>query len=93
MLLKTQVLKKSKTKEIGYVIFNKSFIEHFISEIDKVHDLNIHIERSLPMIYKPAPWKNNNFGAYYLKQTKLVKVFSNFKEANHLLNKTDISQI
>jgi hypothetical protein len=56
-------------RELGFVVFNKNFIDHFIGEIDKVHDLNIHIERSLPMIYKPAPWKNYNFGAYYLKQT------------------------
>ena len=93
LLLKTQVLRQSKTKELGYVIFNKSFIEHFVSEIDKVHDLNIHIERSLPMIYKPAPWKNYTFGAYYLKQTKMAKIISNFREAHHLMDKSDISQI
>ena len=93
LLLKAQVLQESKEKEIGYIIFNKSFIDHFVSEIDKVHDLNIHIERSLPMIYKPAPWKNHMFGAYYLKQTKIAKIIPNFKEAYHLLNKTDISRI
>jgi DNA-directed RNA polymerase len=93
LLLKAQVLKKSKNKELGYVLFNKSFIEHFVSEIDKVHDLNIHIERSLPMIYKPAPWKNFKFGAYYLKQTKMVKIIASFKEANSLLNQGDISDV
>ena len=93
LLLKAQVLRQSNTKEVGYIIFNKNFIEHFISEIDKVHDLNIHIERSLPMIYKPAPWKNYTFGAYYLKQTKMAKIISNFREAHHLLNKSDISKI
>lgn len=93
LLLRTQVLRQSRTKEIGYVLFNKSFIENFISEIDKVHDLNIHVERSLPMIYKPAPWKNINFGAYYLKQTKMAKVMAHFKEANNLLRKGDLSEI
>lgn len=71
-------MKQDKTKELGYIVFNKSFVDHFLSEIDKLHDLNIHIERSLPMIYKPAPWKNFNFGAYYLKQTKMAKIVPNF---------------
>ena len=93
MLLKTQVIRQSKNKELGYIIFNKNFIEHFVAEIDKVHDLNIHIERSLPMIYKPAPWKSHNFGAYYLKQTKMAKVIASFREAQQLLNKSDISQV
>ena len=30
------------------------------------------------MVYKPAPWKNYNFGAYYLKQTKMAKIIPNF---------------
>jgi len=60
-------MRHTETKELGFIVFNKSFIDHFMGEIDKLHDLNIHIERSLPMIYKPAPWKNYNFGAYYLK--------------------------
>lgn len=74
-------------------MFNKSFVDHFLSEIDKLHDLNIHIERSLPMIYKPAPWKNFNFGAYYLKQTKMAKIVPNFWEAYTLLKSNDISEI
>ena len=93
LLLKAQVLRQTKNKEIGYIMFNKSFIDHFVSEIDKVHDLNIHIERALPMIYKPAPWKNYLFGAYYLKQTKMTKIIPNFKEAAHLLSKSDISKV
>ena len=58
-----------------------------------MYDLNIHIQRSLPMVYKPAPWKNYNFGAYYLKQTKMAKIIPNFKEAQYLLKSTDISSI
>jgi DNA-directed RNA polymerase len=52
---------------MGYVLFNKTFVEQFITELDKIHDLNLQIERSLPMIYQPAPWKNYYFGGYYLK--------------------------
>jgi hypothetical protein len=58
LLLKPQLFKDQATKYIGYVIFNKSFIETFIGELDKIHDLSLQLERSLPMIYQPAPWKN-----------------------------------
>lgn len=79
ILLKPEVLrgnksKKASAKTFGYVCFNKAFTEQFVTELDKVHDLNLQIERSLPMIYPPAPWKNYFFGGYYLKQTKIAKV-------------------
>ena len=64
-----------------------------MSELDKVHDLNLQIERSVPMIYKPAPWKNYFFGGYYLKQTKLAKVNPQFKEAIRYMNRADLSSI
>lgn len=81
LLLKPQVLKQSSSKYLGYIIFNKSFIETFIGELDKIHDLSLQLERSLPMVYQPAPWKNYLFGGYYLKQTKMAKVIPNFNEA------------
>jgi DNA-directed RNA polymerase len=34
----------------------------------------LQMDRSVPMIYPPAPWKNFFFGGYYLKQTKMAKV-------------------
>jgi len=80
LLLEPQVIRNqfpSKTgtkKYMGYVKFNKAFIEDFIGQLDKIHDLNLQIERSLPMLYPPAPWKNFYFGGYYLKQTKMAKV-------------------
>ena len=54
-------------KFMGYVSFNKGFLEDFITSLDKIHDLNLQLERSLPMVYQPAPWKNYYFGGYYLK--------------------------
>jgi len=93
LLLKPQVLKEQSQKYMGYVIFNKSFIENFIGELDKIHDLNLQLERSLPMIYQPAPWKNYFFGGYYLKQTKMAKVLPQFKEAVKFLNRADLSKI
>jgi len=51
LLLKAQTLKIQQQKFMGYIMFNKSFIETFIGELDKIHDLNLQMERSLPMIY------------------------------------------
>jgi len=65
-------------------------VERFVSELDKIHDLNLQLEKSLPMIYKPAPWKNYYFGGYYLKQTKIAKVHPMFKEAVHYMKRTDL---
>lgn len=74
LLLKATHKKEGGKKIQGYMVFNKAFVEKFVSELDKIHDLNLQMERSLPMLYKPAPWKNYYFGGYYLKQTKLAKV-------------------
>jgi len=43
------------------------------------------------MIYQPAPWKSFEFGAYYLKQTRMAKIIPNFREAQDLLKHNDIS--
>lgn len=59
--------KKDDVKTVGIIEFDKAFIDKFVQELDKIHDLNLQIENSLPMIYKPAPWKNYFFGGYYLK--------------------------
>ena len=93
LLLKPQVLKEQNKKYLGYIIFNKSFIETFIGELDKIHDLSLQLERSLPMIYQPAPWKNFLFGGYYLKQTKMAKVIPNFNEAIRYLQRSDMTSM
>ena len=67
LLLKPKSIRKHAKKQVGHIVFDKGFIEKFISELDKIHDLNLQIENSLPMIYRPAPWKNYFFGGYYLK--------------------------
>jgi DNA-directed RNA polymerase len=97
MLLKPQVVKNTSgpvgsgsQKFIGFVSFNKGFIEDFIGELDKIHDLNLQMDRSVPMIYPPAPWKNFFFGGYYLKQTKMAKVLPQFMEAVKYLNRTNM---
>ena len=97
LLLKPQVIASGGKvkgadvrKYLGYINFNRSFIDQFISELDKIHDLNLQIDRSLPMIYKPAPWKNYFFGGYYLKQTKMAKVLPNFREAVRYMGRADL---
>jgi DNA-directed RNA polymerase len=87
------VIREGNKKFHGYIKFNKGFVEKFMSELDKIHDLNLQVERSVPMIYKPAPWKNYFFGGYYLKQTKLAKVNPQFREAIKYMNRADLSSI
>ena len=49
MLLKPQLIRSKKTvgggqkakKYIGHITFNKAFVEDFIQELDKSHDLNL----------------------------------------------------
>jgi DNA-directed RNA polymerase len=84
---------KNVRKYIGYVTFNKAFVEQFVQELDKIHDLNLQLERSTPMIYPPAPWKNFFFGGYYLKQTKMAKVQPNFREAVKYLTRSDMGPL
>ena len=43
LLLKPEIVRESREKVLGCIIFNKNFVSHFIGEIDKVHDLNMHI--------------------------------------------------
>jgi len=99
LLLKPQVIRGDKKiagensprRYMGYIGFNKSFVETFITELDKIHDLNLQLERSLPMVYPPAPWKNFYFGGYYLKQTKMAKVMPQFREAVKYLTRADMT--
>ena len=41
MLLKPQTIREGQKKVQGYMVFNKSFVEKFVSELDKIHDLNL----------------------------------------------------
>jgi hypothetical protein len=41
MLLKPQTIREGQRKTQGYMVFNKSFVEKFVSELDKIHDLNL----------------------------------------------------
>lgn len=93
LLLKHEIKKNTYVQKQGFFIFNKSFIEKFVKELDKIHDLNLQLQRSVPMIYKPAPWKNYSFGGYYLKQTKLAKIFNNYNEPIKYLKRSNLQNI
>ena len=68
LLLKPQLVRSpGSVKTVSHIVFEKGFIETFVAELDKIHDLNLQMERAVPMIYKPAPWKNYFFGGYYLR--------------------------
>ena len=65
-------------------------MQEFIQELDKSHDLNLQLDRSLPMVYPPAPWKNFFFGGYYLRQTRMAKVEPQFYTALQYLVQADL---
>ena len=97
MLLKPTLIRSKNNvpgtkaaKYIGHISFNRAFVETFVSELDKSNDLNLQIDRSLPMIYPPAPWKNFYFGGFYLRQTKMAKVEPAFMTAIGYLTQTDL---
>lgn len=61
LLLEPQILRKkvqgkTASKYVGYITFNKGFIEDFVTQLDKIHDMNLQLERSMPMVHPPAPW-------------------------------------
>ena len=39
---------------------------------------SLKVDRMLPMIYKPAPWKDIKTGAYYSLSASLMRVFPGF---------------
>ena len=97
MLLKPELLRSAKKIEkskhhklVGHITFNKAFVQQFIQELDKTHDLNLQLDRSLPMVYPPAPWKNFFFGGFYLRQTKMAKVEPQFRTAIDYLTRADL---
>ncbi len=42
-------------------------------ETDKTDSLFMHLDRSLPMIYRPAKWQDYEMGGYYLRPTHLMR--------------------
>ena len=41
LLLRPSYKKEGGKKVQGYMVFNKAFVEKFVSELDKIHDLNL----------------------------------------------------
>lgn len=59
--------KKSKNNEgyFGVINVNEDFIISLYEQSDKTEGPFMHLDRCLPMIYKPAPWQDYEIGGYY----------------------------
>ena len=52
----------------------------------------MHLDRSLPMIYKPANWQDYEIGGYYLRPTHLMRFEDSMLQERSLFN-TDLSKV
>lgn len=87
-----QPFRKNSTRLINVFVIKDSFIELFGSKLEE-DDLNlIHLERALPLIYKPAAWQDINIGAYYSNPSILVKYEDNIYH-ERALKHSDLSRI
>jgi DNA-directed RNA polymerase, mitochondrial len=65
---------KKSSNYIGTIVINSNFLYALTDQIDKKNSFFIQLDRSLPMIYPPAPWQDNDIGGYYLKPTNLMRI-------------------
>jgi hypothetical protein len=82
-----------KNKSQNFIKFNSVFLLEYYQELHRRFALETHIRKSLPMIYKPLPWKSAKIGSYYLRQSPFVKVLPEHYEANILFDTNNISNI
>lgn len=74
---------QEKTKlSTGILYVNENFVLTIFKKMDKTNSLFVQLERSLPMIYKPAPWQDCELGTYYQKPTKLMRVRESTMQEN-----------
>ena len=74
-LLTTSYTKiKNKMQYIGVLNVNEDFLISMISKIEKDDSLFMHIDRCLPMIFKPAPWQDHDIGGYYQRPTNFMRI-------------------
>jgi DNA-directed RNA polymerase len=53
----------------------------------------LHLDRSLPMIYPPAPWEDPEVGGYYLRPTNLIRQTDTPSIASKCADLTKLYQI
>ena len=74
-------LKPNNQRYLGVLNVNENFIISLLSKIDKNNSLFVQLDRSLPMIYKCAPWNDHDIGGYYQKPTNIMRIHeSNLQE-------------
>ncbi|EAR93244.2 DNA-directed RNA polymerase (macronuclear) [Tetrahymena thermophila SB210] len=68
--------KKSKNNDgyVGVININEDFIISLYEQSEKSESPFMHLERCLPMIYKPAPWQDYEIGGYYQRPTNLMRI-------------------
>jgi DNA-directed RNA polymerase len=69
-------------KLIGVCKVNEDFILKLINEMTRKDSMFIQLSRSLPMVYKPAPWVEFDVGGYYQKPTSVMRL-----QGSHLQEK------
>jgi DNA-directed RNA polymerase len=69
---------KGVNKVVGVCKINEDFMLSVVRDIEKQDSLYIQLERSLPMIYKPAPWVDAEIGGYYQKPTNVMRVENSY---------------
>lgn len=65
---------KDKSQYISILKISEHFIIDFMRNIEKEDSLFIQMNRSLPMIYSPAPWSDSEIGGYYQKPTFVMRI-------------------
>ena len=91
-ILKYQPIRKALNKKINTFILDDKFIDIFSKSLDEDDLKFIHMDRALPLVYKPAKWQDMDLGAYYSKPCLLVK-FENNSIHERALRYSDMSKI
>ena len=77
---------------IGACKIHEDFIVNMIRDIEKEDSMFIQLDRSLPMIYKPAPWVDYEIGGYYQKPTNVMRIQSSMMQEN-AVKYADLSEV
>lgn len=67
---------------IGVLKIHEDFIINLMRDIEKEDSLFIQLDRSLPMIYKPAPWVDYEIGGYYQRPTNVMRIQNSTMQEN-----------
>lgn len=82
----------SDMKMVGVCKINEDLIVNLVNEIERKDSMFIQLDRSLPMIYKPAPWVEFEVGGYYQKPTCVMRL-SGSGEQERAAKYADMSRV